>query len=196
MEGQAMKVLIMGGTFNPIHIGHLILAEEARMEFAYDRVIMVPARNPPHKAILDDPGPDARLEMLIKACEDDDSLIVDDCELKREGTSYSIDTIRDIAMRYALKEKPGLLIGDDLMPGFPGWRNVDALAVECDLVCAHRSSESKITFPYPHRYLDNMLIPISSSMVRLRIAKGFAYRRLVPDRVWEIIETRGWYRAS
>lgn len=185
----------MGGSFNPVHLGHLILAEEAMFLAGYTHVLLVPSFNPPHKAILDDPGAGARLEMLAAACAGDPSLLVDGCEVTRGGISYTIDTLRDIKTRYDLEGKPGLLIGDDLIPGFTAWREPGAIVREAEIICARRTSPKQLPFPFPHRYLENLLLPVSSSLVRARIASGRGFRRLVPEPVWKIIECRGYYRA-
>jgi len=88
-----MKTAIFGGTFNPVHLGHLILAEEVLRQTNYDRVLFVPVNIPPHKAI-DDPGPETRLLMLSRAISRFSFFEVEDCEIRRAGVSYSIETIR------------------------------------------------------------------------------------------------------
>ena len=188
-----MKVLILGGSFNPVHVGHLIMADEARAQFDYDLVVLVPSLRPPHKAMESDPGPERRLVMLRLAVEGDRRMAVDDCELARGGVSYTIDTIRDIGARCCPGERPGLLIGDDLMPDFASWREPEAIAREADIVCAHRLSAERLPFPYPHRYADNSLVPISSSLVRERIASGGAFRYLLPAQVRDYVVEHGLY---
>jgi nicotinate-nucleotide adenylyltransferase len=188
-----MRLLVLGGSFNPVHIGHLVMADEARSQFGYDLVVLVPSFRPPHKDIEGDPGAQRRLVMLRLAVEGDRGMAVDDCELARGGVSYTIDTIRDIVARYRPEGKPGLLIGDDLMPDFPSWREPDAIAREADLICAHRLSSDRIPFPYAHRYADNSLVPLSSSLVRARIASRGAFRYLLPSQVHDYIVENGLY---
>lgn len=191
-----MRLLMFGGSFNPVHIGHLILAEEARIALGYTHVALVPAALRPLKDIQDDPGPEARLAMTRAAAADDDRLVVWDGEIRRGGLSYTIDTIRELARSFDLEGKPGLLVGDDLLAGFSEWRQADALARETRIVCARRERADRVAFPYDHVYLDNLLIPVSSRMIRERIAAGQPYRRLVPDPVWRIIEENGYYRRG
>jgi len=185
---------MLGGSFNPIHIGHLILAEEARVVLGYTHVVLVPVALRPLKELVSDPGPQARLEMTRAAATDDSNLIVWDGEIKRGGLSYSIDTVRELSRSFDLEEKPGLLVGDDLFEGFSQWKDSEVLAQEARIVCAHRESSERLSFPYDHIYLDNLIIPISSRLVRERIASGQPCRRLVPDAVWQIIEKKGYYR--
>lgn len=186
-----MRLLVLGGSFNPVHIGHLVIADELRVEFGYDLVLLVPSFRPPHKDLEGDPGAERRLAMLELAVEDDSNLAIDDCELLRGGASYTIDTLRDLGSRYAIDGKPGLVVGDDLIPGFPGWRNPAEIADAADIICAHRSSEEELPFPFPHRYAHNSLLKVSSSMVRRRIAAGLPFRRLLAPGVYRyIVENR------
>ncbi len=186
-----MKVLILGGSFNPIHLGHLIMAQELRLQFGYDRVLMVPSLRPPHKELTVDPGSQHRLAMLALAIAGDPFAEIDDCEIRRGGTSFTIDTVREIAQREGVEGKPGLVLGDDLVPGFPMWREPGVLASEAELICAHRSTAERLSFGFPHRYGDNPLIPISSSLVRERARSGLPFRYLVPAAVHGyIIENR------
>jgi len=191
-----VRLLMFGGSFNPIHIGHLILAEEARISLGYTHVVLVPASTRPLKDLEDDPGPDARLAMTGAAARDDPSLIVWDGEIRRGGLSYSIDTVRELGRSFDLDDRPGLLVGDDLLESFIHWREADALSREAHIVCARRDRAGRVEFPYEHDYLDNLLIPISSRMIRDRISSGLPYRRLVPDPVWRIIEDAGYYRRA
>jgi nicotinate-nucleotide adenylyltransferase len=188
-----LRLLILGGSFNPVHIGHLAMAEELRAEFGYDLVVLVPSLRPPHKELVEEPGSEHRLAMLRLAVEDDRSIGVDDCELRRGGTSYPIDTIADLRSRYAIEGKPGLIVGDDLVPGFSSWRNPAVIAEAADLVCAHRTSEEELPLPFPHRYAHNSLIKVSSSMVRERIAAGMPFRRLLAPGAYRYIVENGLY---
>jgi nicotinate-nucleotide adenylyltransferase len=188
-----VRLLLLGGSFNPVHLGHLVMAEELRSEFGYDLVLLVPSYKPPHKDIDREPGPEHRLAMLRLAVGGDPTMAVDDCELRRGGTSYTIDTLADISSRYEIEGKPGLVIGDDLIPGFPSWHRPEAIAATADLVCAHRGSDEELPLGYPHLYARNSLIRVSSSMVRERIAAGKPFRRLLEPSVYDYIVERGLY---
>lgn len=198
-----MRLLILGGSYNPVHLGHLILAEELACEYGYDRVLLVPALAPPHKALVDDPGADLRLAMLRGSVEGDPLFIVDDCELRREGPSYTVDTIRHAIARYAPRGKPGLAIGVDLARGFSTWREPQTILGLAELVVARRGgvaghgedggADGLSALSFPHLYAANSLIPISSSLVRERIRSGGAWRRLVPEAAARIIEKERLY---
>jgi nicotinate-nucleotide adenylyltransferase len=188
-----VRLLVLGGSFNPVHIGHLAMADEVRAEFGYDLVLLVPSLRPPHKSLAPEPGGERRLEMLRLAVGDDPTMAVDGCELERGGISYTIDTLRNLATRYPIEGRPGLVIGDDLIPGFPSWRSPGELAEAADLICAHRSSPEELALPFPHRYAHNSLIQVSSSMIRRRISEGGAFRRLVPAPVYRYILEGGLY---
>ena len=193
-----MRILLFGGTFNPVHWGHLVLAEELREEFGYDLVLFVPSARPPHKEVASDPGPEARRAMLSLALADNPRFAVDDCELSRPGLSYTIDTLRHIAARSDLEGKPGLVIGDDLVPGFPSWHEPAAIAAESDIIVARRdpAAERCPELCFPHRKASNRLIPLSSSEVRTRVASGRSIRYLVPEAVRLYIEEGGLYDAG
>lgn len=189
-----MRLLLFGGTFNPIHLGHLLAAEELRDEFGYDLVLFVPAACPPHKTIAEDPGAEARLAMLELGVKDNPAFRVDSCELSRSGLSYTIDTLLGLPDRYDIEGKPGLIIGDDLAPGFASWRSPDLIAQTADIIIARRGG-SDFHFPFAHTRASNRLMPISSSEIRGRIAEGRSVRYLLPDPVLEYIQEKRLYEA-
>jgi len=188
-----VRAVILGGTFNPVHYGHLFIAEEVRSTFGYDVAIFVPANQPVHK----DPSPVVpapfRLEMLRRAVRGRREFLVVESEIKRGGPSYSIDTVEELAQKFSLREKPGFLIGDDLVEGFPEWKDAERLSRMVDLFVARRTMAAPPTLEYPHRVVSNTVLPISSSEIRRRISEGRTVRFLVPDRVLDYIETNKLY---
>ena len=188
-----MTALILGGTFNPVHCGHLFLAEDARRSLGYDTVILVAAFRPVHK----DPAPvlaaEHRLAMLRLAVQGRDGFLVDDCEIRRGGPSFSIDTVRDLVPRLGIEGRPGFLVGDDPLAGFASWKEPDSLAHETDLVVVRRGTSEVPSFGYPHRVFANTVFPVSSSEIRRRAAEGRTIRFLVPDPVADYIESRRLY---
>jgi nicotinate-nucleotide adenylyltransferase len=187
---------ILGGTFNPVHVGHLCLAEEVRSTFGYDRVILVPANTPVHKDPLPVIAGVHRLAMLRLAVEGCEGLIVDDGELVRGGQSWTIDTVVELTPRYGITGRPGLVIGDDLAGGFSTWKDAERLARMVDLILARRTGARHAEFPWPHRVVMNPLITVSSSDIRLRVAEGRSIRFLTPDSVVAYIAAHALYAAG
>ena len=196
-----MKIAILGGSFNPVHIGHLCLAD-AVLASGYDRIILVPAFKSPFKAGAGGASAAERLEMLSASIAGDSRLTIDDCEIKREGISYTIDTIAYIKEQYLPRGKPGLVLGEDLLDTFHLWHNASSIAEEADLIVARRLAEQeqestnssiKNEFPYPHKKLENQLINISSRQLRDKIKTGLDWRYLVPEGARHIIEDRKLY---
>jgi nicotinate-nucleotide adenylyltransferase len=189
-----MRYAILGGSFNPVHLGHLFLADTVLSELDYDRIILVPAFQSPFKpGELDAVSPRNRLDMLAASVAGDPRLTIEDCEIRREGVSYTIDTVRDIISRYLPGGKPGLILGDDLAADFPRWRKSGELAELADIIIARRRFSGDLACPYPCRRINNDIMEISSAGVRERIARGRGWRYLVPPGARLIIEGRGLY---
>jgi nicotinate-nucleotide adenylyltransferase len=176
-------------------LGHLFLADTVLSTLDYDRIILVPAFQSPFKPEVPGAGvsPKDRLDMLAAAVAGDPRLTVDDCEIRREGVSYTIDTLGDILRRYLPDKKPGLILGDDLARDFPRWRQSAGLAEAADIIIARRLYAEDAAYSYPCRRIANEIMAISSAMIRERIAGGKDWRGMVPAAVRTIIEDRGLY---
>lgn len=209
-----MRLGILGGSFNPVHYGHLFLADAALSILKLDRIIMIPAFRSPFKldaeSLLANGGDvanhrfdaDSRLEMLVGAVSCDPRIAVDECEIRRGGVSYTVDTLEDIISRYMPKEKPVLIIGDDLARDFPKWRDSERILQIADVVIARRCNAAEVNFdstsalPYPHTFINNERMNISSQMVRQKIKDALDWRSLVPSAARAIIEDRRLYGYS
>ncbi|MDR0707132.1 MAG: nicotinate (nicotinamide) nucleotide adenylyltransferase [Treponema sp.] len=192
-----MRVAILGGSFNPVHIGHLALADAVISTLEYDRVIFVPAFISPFKPDADAENPQDRLDMLVSSIAGDPRLTVDDCELRRKGVSYTISTVADIIRRYCPDGKPGLVIGDDLARDFTQWYKSDEILEKADIIIARRIYRERMDAPvflFPHAALDNEIMDISSSNMRERIAQDKNWRYLTPAGARTIIEDRRLYK--
>ena len=190
-----MRLAILGGSFNPIHLGHLFLADAVLSELRYDRVVMVPAYVSPFKpaaAGMEDSA-QQRLEMIAASIAADPRLSVDACEVRREGVSYTVDTVADIIRRYNPDGKPGLVIGDDLIGDFPKWHRSDDILSMADIIIARRVHSGSVEVPFPNTQITNNIMEISSGSVREKIASNSAWRYLVPDAARIIIEDRKLY---
>jgi nicotinate-nucleotide adenylyltransferase len=188
-----MTAVVMGGTFNPVHFGHLFIAEEVRATLGYDVAIFEPTNLPVHKSQAPVAAPRHRLAMLRLAAAGNDRFIVDSGEIDRGGESYSIDSITDLIPRYGIAGKPGLVIGDDLVAGFPTWKKVDVLVQIVDLIVARRTLAGPVQLSYPHRSVMNAILPISSSEIRARISENRTVRYLLPDAVLAYIRDNTLY---
>ena len=189
-----MRFALLGGTFNPIHIGHLYIAEEVLVSLGYERIVFVPSYRPAHKTVGEKDDPQKRLEMVRLATEGREEFIVEDCEVLRKDTSYTMDTIEYLYRRYPVTGKIGLIIGEDLVPGFPTWKMVDRLLKEVDIIVAYRTKREPFPYPVPVQYIENLVLPISSSEIRTRIKAGKAFRYLVPESVYRYICEQGLYQ--
>jgi nicotinate-nucleotide adenylyltransferase len=192
---------VFGGTFNPPHLGHLICAEAAADALGLDRVLLVPAAAPPHKDVPGDPGPDIRMHLTRLAAAGNPRLEVSDIELRRQGPSYTVDTLRELAEREPAA-RPVLIMGGDMALGFAGWREPEVIAglarfavVERENIDRSAIAGALMRFPGADVKLFSMpRCDISSTLIRARVAEGRSVRYLVPDVVGEEIERRGLYR--
>jgi nicotinate-nucleotide adenylyltransferase len=186
------KVGIYGGTFDPIHHGHLILARQACEQIGLDQVILIPAALSPFKKNPAYANGEVRLSMLRAAIEGQDGFAADDCELKRPLPSYSIDTVLQIRERDP-KAELFWLIGADNVHDLPKWRRFNELErlvkfVILDRGCARKTPQ---VYPVVQRNID-----ISATDIRNRVASGRSIRYLVPKAVEEIIRREKLYRES
>lgn len=185
------RVALLGGSFDPVHLGHLHVAEVVLATGAYDQVLFVPAHLPSHKpATL--AAPDHRLTMLRLAISRRPGLAVSDVELRRGGVSYTVDTVRQLQRDGTLGMRPGLVVGDDLGAELDTWREAEALFGMVELLVARRT-RPKAPLAFPHRRLPNHPLPLSSSELRRRVRAGQVIRALVPDRVDAYIREHGLY---
>jgi nicotinate-nucleotide adenylyltransferase len=193
-----MNIGIFGGTFDPPHLGHLIIAEAARAVLALDRVVFVPAGNPPHKSRSDISPGWMRLEMVRRAIASNAAFDVDGRELDRIGLSYTVDTVRELK-----REHPGdqlvLLIGMDNAVDFESWREPEAIFALADVAALRRPGDAEAlsgTFKDRITMVRSPLIETSSSSIRAAIRAGASVKYLVPDQVLDFIEQHHLYRSE
>ena len=186
------KIGIYGGTFDPIHHGHLILARQACEELKLDQLIFVPAALSPFKKKSAQASGDLRLSMLRAAIKGQEDFVADDCELKRPPPSYSIDTVLQIREREPNAEL-FWLIGADNVAGLNKWHRIDALKKLVQFVVLDRGRGEKGAHAYP---VVQRNIDISATDIRNRVASNRSIRYLVPQAVEEIIRREKLYRES
>jgi nicotinate-nucleotide adenylyltransferase len=202
-----VRVALLGGTFNPPHLGHLLCASEAADQLELDRVVLLPAFVPPHKEVPDDPGPEVRLGLCELAAASDPRLEVSRLELDRGGASFTVDTLRELHARDPEHELI-FIVGGDMAVSLPTWKEPREVLRLATLAVAERSGAlrrdvtERLTAEYGDdvsdriTFFDMPRMDISSSEIRRRVAAGRTIRYLVPDAVAEEIERRGLYSRA
>jgi nicotinate-nucleotide adenylyltransferase len=200
-----VKVGVLGGTFDPVHLGHLVLAEQAREQLSLDRVLWVPAGDPWRKAGATITSVEHRLAMVHLAIGDNEKFDVITRELERQGPSYTVETLR--ALR---EERPGedlvFLAGLDALFDLPHWREPAALVELAELGVALRGEDA---LPAPGdldrllpglsrrvRWIEMTRLDLSATDLRARAAAGRSLRYLVPPSVAAYIERHNLYRSA
>ena len=186
------RVGILGGTFNPPHVAHLVCASEAASQLGLDRVLLTPVALAPHKAAERDPGPEERLELCRLAVDGDERLEVCDLEVRRGGPSYTVDTLRELHVRMP-EDDLTFIVGGDIALGLLSWREPEAVLGLATIAVAERSGAARddiaerlrASFPDapPPVFFDMPRLDISSSEIRRRVAEGRPISYLVPDAV-------------
>jgi nicotinate-nucleotide adenylyltransferase len=194
---------ILGGTFNPPHLGHVAIARHALGELGLTRVVLMPAGTPPHKPVRDDPGPQRRVEMCRLLLDGIAGVSVCALELERDGPSYTVDTLRAIHASHPEVELT-FIVGADIAGKLPAWREPAQLLGLAELAVAARPGSDRdgvldALAPLGQqarvRFLDAPLLDASSSSVRERIARGQPIEQLVGPRVAGYIAEHGLYGA-
>lgn len=189
-----MKLGIYGGSFDPVHLGHLLVAQAAVEELGLDRLFFIPAARSPFKSEIP-PAPDAlRLQLLRLALAGKANCEVDAQEIRRGGTSYTIDTLRDYAKRFP-DAKLFYLIGADNAAKLNEWREPIELAKLAEFVAVPRPGEVAAVFPPPFRgrTLRGFPCTVSSSEIRARVKAGLTVETLMPAAVAEAIHAAKVY---
>ncbi len=188
-----MKSAILGGSFDPVHLGHLKLAAAVLEHTAYERVIFVPAGMPPHKSLSEGATDSQRLEMLELAIDGHPGMIIWDGELRRPGKSYTIDTVRQLKAEGFIDGRPALIIGEDLLAGLPSWHRGPELLDEVEVILANRGGFAGEELPFRPLALNNDVWPYSSTEVRQRIADHAVLSETVTQAVAAYIVENGLY---
>ncbi|MBN2120337.1 MAG: nicotinate (nicotinamide) nucleotide adenylyltransferase [Candidatus Omnitrophica bacterium] len=175
-----MKIGILGGTFNPLHYGHLILGEYVRDYLKLDKVIFIPCNIPPHKAEDRLLSSKLRLRLLKVALKKSKYFRVKSLEIDRGGISYTVDTLLQIKKMYP-KDKLFLIIGSDLFKGFGSWHKPKTILKLAKVVVVLREALRKKSKGFI--FISMPKIEISSSLIRKRIKQGKSIRYLVPEEI-------------
>lgn len=187
------KVGILGGTFDPPHHGHLLIANEVQFALSFDEIWFMPNQEPPHKkksALIKNKN---RLDMLQLAIAENERFRVETIELQRQGPSYTADTIELLNERYP-DTQFYFIIGADMIEYLPKWHRIDELVQLVQFVGVERPSYSSQTH-FPILYVDVPAMDVSSSMIRERVRGGQTIRYLLPDSIIHYIKENHLYEA-
>ncbi len=199
------KIGIMGGTFDPIHIGHLVTAEAVRIEYDLEKVLFIPAGHPPHKqGSLVTPALH-RYIMTVMAIFSNPAFVVSAVEMDRPGPSYTIDTVKTLVAQHGDQTDFYFITGADAIGDLPTWNNIEEILDLCHFVAATRSGCISMIDPVIEYFgtkgrqrihrLTTPELEISSTDIRERIKKGRSIKYIVPESVEQYIYKEGLYRA-
>jgi len=201
-----MKIGILGGTFDPIHVGHLMIAETVRDEMGLDRVLFIPAATPPHKHGQAITAAEHRLEMVRLAVEGNRAFEACDVEVRRGGVSYSIETLKELKENMGAGTRFFLIIGADSVRELATWKDIDELARLSEFVVAARPGfriEDLLSRDFGlaretrasvlRHFVDAVRVDVSSTELRARFSDGKVVRYMLPDAVERYIRAKGLY---
>lgn len=192
-SGGTWRAALFGGSFDPIHKGHLAIAKAAILEFKLDVLWLIPCRKNPLKKNLPKASDRDRLAMLRLACGKRSKIRVSDVEILRRGASYSYQTIRFFLKRYGPKAELFWIIGSDLAPELRRWKRWEWMRTRCRFACAARGGEKTHRLPAGVLCFKMKPVQISSSTVQRDAAEGAGLRKEVPDAVARYIRRRRIY---
>jgi nicotinate-nucleotide adenylyltransferase len=192
-----VKLAIMGGTFNPPHLGHLICAEESYDHYKFDKLLFIPNARPPHKNKSNVVEPQHRYMMTVLAVRDNPHFEVSRIELDRPGNSYSIETVKELKSRYGPGMELYWIIGADSVLEMSIWKNVDELLDICNFIAINRPgydlNKADQLFLRRLQIFEVTNVDISASKIRKRVREGKSIKYLVPSPVEEYIYKNGLY---
>lgn len=207
MSEKFMKIGILGGTFNPVHCGHLIVAEAVREAFGLDRVLFIPTGLPPHKSKNEVAGAEHRYNMVEGAVRSNPYFEASRAEIERPGYTYTVDTLRSLGVQYG--ENAGLyfIIGADVINELATWKNFKEVFARCSFIAVGRPGVGKDAFdgdvarlkekyPVSISVFEAPLMDISSTGIRERVGAYKSIKYLVPECVEEYIYENGLYVAG
>lgn len=200
------KVGIMGGTFNPVHFGHLFLAEQAYEQLALDKVLFMPSKNPPHKAKPESVSEQGRVDMIELAIRENPHFELSTVELEREGMTYTADTLTILTEQHADTEY-FFIVGADSLFMMQNWWKPETIFKLCTVAAANRDNMDqagierqaeylKLTFGASIALINMPMIQISSAEIRKRISAEKSVRYYLPDSVYDYIRKNRLYAVN
>lgn len=204
MNETCKRIGVFGGTFDPIHFGHLIIAEELREEFKLDKVLFIPSGNPPHKKLQKVSSSEHRYNMAKLALEKNPYFELSRLELDRPGNTYTIDTVRQLKSIYKGETRLFFIIGADVIPELITWKEYKSLFLECEFIAVKRPDSNLNKYFEEIEYLvrtysasisttNVSLIDISSTIIRERVGKNRTIKYMLPEAVESYIIENSLY---
>ena len=196
---KGSKIGLFGGTFDPVHIAHLIIADRVLEQAGLDFILFVPGAIPPHKQNRKISPGEIRYQMLQLALQDNPCFLADDLELQRGRISYTIDTINQLYKNYPLDARSVyLIIGADNLLDFHNWKKPHEIVEKCHIIAVRRPysqfDRHKMKIDIPYMQIEAPLLEVSSSDIRQRVRQGKSIRYLVPSRVERFIYENNIYK--
>ena len=191
-----MKIGILGGTFNPVHIGHLLLAQESVEELGLDKLVFLPSYIPPHKSRAELINPEDRFNMLLIAIRGNPIFEVSRLEIEKRGTSYSVESLKEFRNLYGVEAELFFVTGSDSLKELSTWKDLNSIFRMAKFVVAERAGYSLEGVPEGANIISISRVEISSSEIRERIKENRPIRYLVPDGVREYIEKNKLYKLD
>lgn len=210
-----MRIGLFGGSFNPIHLGHLRAAEEDREAMELDLVYFVPAASPPHKPTIGLAPAEHRLHMVRLATKGNRYFMVSEVEVRRSGNSFTVDTVRYFRATMRAQSELFLIMGGDQFAELDTWKEADEITQLCNIIVhTRRGHQTDADFPvailnrfgyvtrdsshvhpsgHTLNFISTTFLPISASLLRRKLAAGESIRYLVPNDVADYIEQHGLY---
>jgi nicotinate-nucleotide adenylyltransferase len=200
-----LRIGILGGVFNPPHLGHLVCGQEALVQLGIDRVLLVPVGEAPHRAVDLDAGPETRVDLCQAAVAGDERFGVSRVEVDREGPSYTVDTLRALGEGTGGEDELVVILGGDQAAELRRWHDPGGVLSLAEVAVTTRGNVgpaevrtrlADLRGAERLRFFSMPRIDVSSTLVRARVAEGLPIRYLVPDPVEALITERGLYQAE
>ena len=188
------KIALFGGTFDPIHIGHLLMARTAQEEMGFDKLIFIPCAVPPHRRSSTFFSVEDRIAMVRLAVAYNSAFEVSDYEVQKGGRSYSVDTVRHFRELYPSPVKLYFIVGGDAINQIHTWKDVDQIKKMCTFVSVNRPGYPRGEEKLKYHAVTMNGIEMSSTEIRKRILGGKTIQFLVPDTVLDYIRERHLYK--
>ena len=207
MQQRFSKIGILGGTFNPIHCGHLIIAETVREKMCLDKVLIIPSGQPPHKPDTEVIDAEHRYELVRRAVASNSFIEASRVEIDRKGFTYTVNTLTTLRKVYGQEAGLFFIIGADIIPELTAWKDFANVFRLCEFVAVLRPGHDrkeieadiellKQKYDLRIQMVDAPLIDISSSDIRDRCSAGRSIKYLVPESVEDYIKSEGLYRQA